>query len=278
VRALTCQIRAGQQQEVRLREGARDGCCGAPARPRGDWGSGLTELGEFREPTLRLGLLRGFELRRGGDLVPLPLSAQRVVAFLALHDRPLQRLHVAGTLWLDATEARANASLRTALWRLGRPSCRLVEASTTHVALADDVAVDVRDAKTLAESVIDGGTPPAAQVLYRAGEILPDWYEDWVLIEREHFRQLRLHALEALCVEHTAAGRFGEATQAGLAAVEGEPLRESAHRVLIAAHLAEGNPGEALRQYRFFARILKQQLDLEPSHLMNELMNALPSR
>ena len=236
----------------------------------------MTGLGEIREPALELGLLRGFELRRGNHVVPLPLSAQRVVAFLALHDRPLQRLHVAGTLWLDATEERANASLRTALWRLGRPSCRLVEASTTHVSLADDVTVDVREAKVLAESVIDGRSVPAAHVLYRAGEILPDWYEDWVLIEREHFRQLRLHALEAICAELTAAGRFAEATQAGLAAVEGEPLRESAHRVLISAHLAEGNPGEALRQYRFFARILREQLDLEPSQLMADLMRALP--
>jgi len=237
----------------------------------------LTRAHDIPGSALQLGLLRGFELRRGADLVPLPLSAQRVVAFLALHDRPLQRLYVAGALWLDASEERANASLRTALWRLGRPSCRLVEATSTHVALAADVAVDVREVKALAESVIDGRPVPAAQTLYRAGEILPDWYEDWVLIEREHFRQLRLHALEAICRELTAAGRFGEATQAGLAAVAGEPLRESAHRALIAAHLAEGNPGEALRQYRFFARILHEQLDLEPSPLMDELMRALPT-
>jgi DNA-binding SARP family transcriptional activator len=111
-----------------------------------------------------------------------------------------------------------------------------------------------------------------------SGELLPDWYEDWVLIEREHFRQLRLHALERLCVELTAAGRFAEATEAGLAAVQGEPLRESAHRVLISAYLAEGNPGEAVRQHAFFSRILKQQLGLEPSDLMTDLMRALPIR
>ena len=105
---------------------------------------------------------------------------------------------------------------------------------------------------------------------YEAGEILPDWYEDWVLIEREHFRQLRLHALEALCVELTAAGRFAEAAEAGLAAVEGEPLRESAHRALIGTYLAEGNPGEAIRQYQFFGRCLQDQLGLEPSELMED--------
>jgi hypothetical protein len=34
--------------------------------------------------------------------------------------------------------------------------------------------------------------------------------------------------------------------------VAAEPLRESAHRALIKAHFAEGNPGEAAHQYRLF--------------------------
>ena len=75
----------------------------------------MTSLASTKVAPLQLGLLRGFELRQDGDVVQLPLSAQRVVAFLALHERPLQRLYVAGSLWLDTTEARANASLRTAL-------------------------------------------------------------------------------------------------------------------------------------------------------------------
>src|SRR5439155_13802850 len=97
--------------------------------------------------TLELGLLRGFELLDRDRQVRLPFSAQRVLAFLALHDRPLQRVYVAGSLWLDSTEAHANASLRTALWRLRRPSCRLVEATPTHVPLAPAVPLDGREAK-----------------------------------------------------------------------------------------------------------------------------------
>ena len=235
---------------------------------------------EPKDATVQLGRLRGVELRLNRELVQLPLSAQRVLAFLALHDRPLQRLYVAGTLWLDVSEERANGSLRTALWRLGRPSARLVDATTTHLALAEGVEVDVRVARNLAKSLIDRA-PNARRVVPQAlvgsGEILPDWYDDWVFMEREHFRQLRLHALEALCVEMTSEHRFAEATEAGLAAVDGEPLRESAHRALIAVHLAEGNPGEALRQYRFFRRLLKEQLGLEPSQLMADLMDALPN-
>ena len=98
--------------------------------------------------------------------------------------------------------------------------------------------------------------------IWRRGQLLPDWYEDWVEIERERLCELRAHALEALCHRLTTAGRFGEATEAGLAAVRDEPLRESAHRVLIGVHLAEGNRAAALHQYRAFALLLHEEVGM----------------
>ena len=222
----------------------------------------------------RLGLLCGFELLAEGSPVALPISVQRVLAFLALQNRPVQRLYVAGALWLDTSEEKANASLRTALWRLGALAHHLVDATSTHLSLAPEVQVDVAEAMTIAEAAI-GGEPEAleyANLLARAGDLLPDWYEDWVLIEREHFRQLRLHALEALCEQLTAAGRYAEAAEAGAAAVKAEPLRESAHRALIKTFIAEGNSSEALRQYDQFHELLDRRLGLEPSQLMESLL------
>ena len=60
-----------------------------------------------------LSLLNAFELRCDGEVVGLPISAQRLLAFLALHERPLLRPYVAGTLWLEANDERAGASLRS---------------------------------------------------------------------------------------------------------------------------------------------------------------------
>jgi DNA-binding SARP family transcriptional activator len=81
-------------------------------------------------------------------------------------------------------------------------------------------------------------------------ELLPGWYDDWVLLERERTRQRLLHALEALSREHRAAGRCAEAVEAALVAVNAEPLRESAHRELLESHLAEGNWVEAMHNVR----------------------------
>ena len=97
---------------------------------------------------------------------------------------------------------------------------------------------------------------PSPDGLLLSRDLLPDWYDDWVAVERERFRQLRVHALERLCDRLVEAERFGEAIEAGLAAMKSEPLRESAHRALVRAHLAEGNRSEALAQYRRFKALL----------------------
>ena len=109
-----------------------------------------------------------------------------------------------------------------------------------------------------------------------AHDLLPACYDDWILVECERFHQLRLHALEALCERLTAAERYGEAIDAGLAAVCGEPLRESAHRALIKAHLAEGNYAEAGRQYELCRRILRDELGIVPSEGLRKLMQRVP--
>jgi DNA-binding SARP family transcriptional activator len=227
----------------------------------------------------RLGLLDGFELRHEGSLVRLPLSTQRLLAFLALHERPMQRLYVAGTLWLESSQQHANANLRTALWRLGRRSGALVNATATDISLANSVNVDLREISTRAQRVLahDVRTEDLDE-LCLAGDLLPDWYDDWLLIERERFRQLRLHALESLCEFLADAGHFAAAAQAGLAAVAGEPLRDSSHRALIRTHLLEGNASEAVRQYGIYREILRTQLGLEPSQAMQELVGVLAER
>lgn len=229
---------------------------------------------------VRLALLGSFGLTVDGDAVTVPPNGQRVLAFLALHGPSLLRSYVAGSLWLDSSEERAAGSLRSALWRLNRPGHRLVDAQDERLRLADGVDVDVTSAVAQAHELLEpeGTELPTARQVLLGGDLLPDWYDDWVAIERERFRQLRVHALEALSVRLTAAERFGEAVEAALAAVNYEPLRESAHRALIRVHLAEGNHAEALAHYRSFRKLLDDELGLEPSDLMKDLVGTITQR
>jgi DNA-binding SARP family transcriptional activator len=224
-----------------------------------------------------LALMSGFELCDAGHCLAIPMSAQRLLAFLAMQTRPLQRVYVAGTLWLNASEERANASLRSTLWRLRRPRTRLVSVTSTHLALAPEVRVDFQIASATAHRLLAGREPPRRgdlDEMRHAGDLLPDWYDDWVAIERERFRQLRLHALENLCRRLVAQRRYGEAIEAGLAAIDAEPLRESAHRAVIGVHLAERNLAEAIHQYESYRLLARRALGVDPSNELKAMLLA----
>jgi DNA-binding SARP family transcriptional activator len=213
-------------------------------------------------------LLRGFELRYRDESIDVPASSQRLLAFLALHHRALNRAFVAGTLWPETPEARAAANLRTVLWRLHSLAGDVVAVSGVTLALHSDVSVDVRALEVLAHRLLH--VPEDVDLLAidpqaLAGELLPDLWDAWLVVERERVRQLGMHALEALCRRCLDAGYFADAVLAGTAAVECEPLRESANRLLVEAHLAEGNRSEAIGQWRRYVCLLRDELGFDPS-------------
>ena len=234
-------------------------------------------------------LLGDFAILAGGHAVQLRQGGQRLLAFLGLSQKPVPRARVAAALWPDSATTQASANLRAALTRLPHPGGQnLTESSTTGLGLSAHVDVDawtcerqIRRLRTLPGADLGdlAGPDSTDEVLSLLhSDVLPSWDDDWILVERERHRQSRLHALEALSASLRTAGRFAEALQAALAAVAGESLRESAHRRVIEIHLAEQNPGEALRQYEIYRRLLHQELGLRPSATIRHLVQSLLGR
>jgi len=245
------------------------------------WEDQRTPVDYPGHPPASLGLLGGFELRLHGEAVPLPATARRLVAFLALATRPLARSYVSQSLWLEATERHADGNLRSALWKVGQLGGPPIQVSGGQLALGPGVTVDYRQSVALARRLLHHPGSLKERELDEEAftrDLLPDWYEEWVVAERERYRQLRLHALENLCMELVARRRFGQAVQAGLAAVAGEPLRESATLVLIRVYLTEGNAGEAIRQYDSFTRLLWNELRVSPSSAMRQAVEGVRPR
>ncbi|MEW2306765.1 hypothetical protein AB0958_43705 [Streptomyces sp. NPDC006655] len=78
--------------------------------------------------------LGGFALMVDNQLVQLPSSSERLLAFVALCCRAaVPRGLIAGTLWPDAPECRAHASLRSALSRLHDTGRRALEVGQGEV-------------------------------------------------------------------------------------------------------------------------------------------------
>jgi len=233
----------------------------------------------------RISLLRAFEIRIDDRPIALSNSTQRLLAFLAVRERPQLRTTAAMTLWADTTEDRAAANLRSVLWKLADHRDRLIGSFGSYLTLADGVEVDFSKLVHRARRLISAGSSAAdddpafdSATGDLGDDLLPDWDEDWLMFERERLRQLRVHALEALTRRLCDDARFGEAVEAGLAAVAAEPLRESAQRLLIEVHLAEGNVAEARRQFESYRETLWDHLALMPSVGLCSLVGVMGPR
>jgi DNA-binding SARP family transcriptional activator len=225
-------------------------------------------------PAWRLSLLGAWQLACADCTVDVGTNGQRLFALLALRGT-CNRSYVSGVLWPDCSDVHAHGNLRATLCRLHRRSVHdLLQSTNGVLSLRPDLDVDVRRLVATASTVLDGTlrSPDLSTVReLGGGDLLVGWYEDWVLLERERLRQLRLHALEALSAHLLAARDGAAAVEAALATVAIEPLRESAHRAVIRAHLAEGNRGEALRQLGRLRHLLREDLGVEPSTMVTDL-------
>lgn len=204
-----------------------------------------------------------------GRRCEIPEGSKRLLVFVALRRRRVERRHAAGVLWPEGSDERASGNLRSALWRLRGADIDLVLADKCSLRLRDDVVVDVERVGDWAARIISGGMRSDELMilpsLMEALELLPGWYDDWVILERERLRQRLLHGLEALSRELVVAGRFAEAVEAAMMSVAVEPLRESAQRALVAAHLAEGNRVEGRRCFDSYRETLRRDLGVEPA-------------
>jgi DNA-binding SARP family transcriptional activator len=208
----------------------------------------------------------------------VPEGSQRLLVFTALNAHRVDRRQAAGRLWPVGNDQRAAGNLRSALWRLKCAGINVIESDKCSLTLRPGTVIDVRVVSDWAARLIDGSATQTdlSSVRWPAGatDLLPGWYDDWIIFERERIRQRLLHALEALSRRLIEVGRCAEAVDAAISAVSIDPLRESASRILIEAHLAEGNMVEGRRTYERYRDVVCRELGVEPSQQLTDLAHA----
>jgi DNA-binding SARP family transcriptional activator len=206
-----------------------------------------------------LDLLDGFHLKVDSEPLEVPDNPQRLVAFVALRRRPVCRALVAGTLWPEKTESRASANLRSSLWRLNGASPRPpIICSGASLLLNPEVRLDVAALERHGWALLGGSTDPAMEPppdLF-SKELLPGWYEDWVVLERERLGQLQIRFLEALVHHLRKLGEFARAIDLAMRLVVIDPLRERSQLALIRALVDEGSWGRAQWQADHYCQLL----------------------
>ena len=234
-----------------------------------------------RDPPVRLSLLGGFELTVAGQRWDMWGSCRRLLAYLALHERPQSRTVIAAALWPEKTEQRAAANLRASLWRLPKPSgVPLVESIGGAIQLKEPFDVDVKELETVGwaivadPSTLDGDVDPT--VFFR--ELLPGWYDDWVIFQKERIAQLHRRFLEALTYALVRRNRLPKALDVALRLVHADPLSESSQRALLTVYREEGNLGQAWRQYEGYRKLILETFGCEPSSSLRALVQGRPLR
>lgn len=213
----------------------------------------------------------------GGRRCELPEGSKRLVVFVALNGGKVDRRAAAGALWPDGGDVRAAGNLRSALWRLRGAGVDLIDGDKTALWLRPGTVVDLRLVSEWAGRLIEGhagaGDLDPGLWCATACDLLPGWFDEWVVFERERLRQRMLHGAEELGRLLVGAGRPTEAIAVAHRVIEVDPLRESAQRVLVEAQLAAGDVPGALTSYRAYRAAVLRLLGALPSAALTALVH-----
>lgn len=230
-------------------------------------------MGFSATPGWDLRVLGYWQLRYNGVPVEVGARQQRLLAALAvLHTQP--RPVLAALLWPDSPERQSAGNLRASVFRISHELPGLLSA-TDPLELNAAVRVDLREVRELITTItLTGGRsiPPESIDLLQEANLLPGWYEEWVVAQQDHLLNHRVDALEGLARSFLVSGSFSRALGAARAAAVVDPLRESAQHLLVRCHLAEDNYASAVQVYRSFRAHLGRELGVEPSAHFAELL------
>jgi len=225
----------------------------------------------------RLYLLGGFRLEREGARVQLySRKVESLLAYLVLFPQEHAREKLAALLWGDSTDEQARHSLRMGLSSIRKHlsnDALLADRETVQWNPKFALWVDARDLMTDAGIAGDSRRRTtnegvsgllSAVALYR-GDLLPDFYDDWLTPLRDEYRDLYIHALLQLVQQHRAQGEYAQAIEWAQKVLNSDAANEAAHQHLIVCYSALGNRTAALDQYDACQTALRDELGVPPA-------------
>jgi predicted ATPase/DNA-binding SARP family transcriptional activator len=234
---------------------------------------------------LEIRLFGGFDLQLNGQPLLIPSRpAQSLLSYLLLNRQSAHRREkLAGVLWPDSPEAVARKNLRQALWHVRKVIDALGREGSTYIQSDDiSVAFNTQAAYWLDVSALDGPPPencPIEELLRivsaYGGDLLPGFYEDWVLLEREHLNAQFDLAMQRLLDRLVAGGYWMEVLSWGERWISSGHVPEPAYRALMIAHARLGDLAAVATTFQRCHDVLATELGVAPSPQTLELYTAL---
>jgi len=233
---------------------------------------------------LEVKLLGKFEVSHDGKPIAIPSRpAQSLFAYLILNAGSSHRREkLAGLLWPDSLEETARDNLRHALWRMRKA---LEAVSATRFLHADDIAIrfkessdywlDAAELEKLSETA--SADELIAVLSTYQGELLPGFYDEWLVLEREHLSSIFEHHMARLMSLLQDENRWLDILEWGERWIKLGQKPEPAYRALMSAHAAKGDMSKVAVTYERCLRSLKE-FGFEPSEQTRALYERLKVR
>ncbi|CEK20141.1 tetratricopeptide repeat protein [Chthonomonas calidirosea] len=212
-------------------------------------------------------------------------KASVLLVYLALHVGSLfPREELATLLWPDADEETGRHNLRMALSTL-RKLFRIPSISTESLFIANRDYVGLRKQAVVTDVVEFDALLAEAQATKEAGrlellsravslyqgDLLPGFYEDFILLERQRLADKWQQALRELIVLLQKQEAFGQATEYAYRVLAYDPLDESVQYLLLQLLAAQGQHERALQRYQEIERLFQGQLQSSPPDSLQKL-------
>src|SRR5688572_23540940 len=236
----------------------------------------------MEDAMLQIRLLVQFDVRVDGKRVLIPSRAgQSLLAYLVLTaGTPHRREKLAGILWPDFPDDNARKNLRHELWRI-RKAISTQQPTTVDYLLAEEFTIAFNreaeyglDATQIERPELDLGSLISNLSLYQ-GELLPGFYEDWIVLERERIRALFDTKMEQLLAQLIAAERWTAVQEQAERWLSLGHAVEPAYRALMLSYGARGDMAKVSSIYQRCIDELDEKIGLEPSAETRALYDGL---
>ena len=238
--------------------------------------------------------LAGLVAIEEGSAEPRYLSSAQVqIAFVRMaleRAGGTGREQLADTVWPDGLPDTWASALRSVVSRVrsfvagptrgddapadGDQTCVIARGGRYLLQLPSDAVIDLERAEQEVIEAVSAHTAGVFDEALRLAEsavtclrrpLLPNHDGDWVTEVRVRLAELLVTGLETASLAASALGDGPAALRFADEAVRRAPLRESAHRARMTAHVAAGNRAEAVRIYHELRCVLAEQLGIDPS-------------
>jgi DNA-binding SARP family transcriptional activator len=242
---------------------------------------------------LHIQLLGDFSISKDGQELLSGRGNTRMsllLAYLLLkRNRRQSREQIAYLFWKDSTDRQARSNLRSLLTALRKQAASIsvcLRNDETHLCWRSDPTqvIDVAEFESALERAATFEQAENTEVIVDAlkqaialytGELLPACYEDWVLAERQRLQTAYLDALLWLIDLLEKTDRSREATRYAELLWQADPLRETSIFLLMRLYASVGDRARALSLYAKCARLLVEELGVEPGSAVEELHRRL---